>query len=57
MVTRRISKMKCERITRKNSKLPHFKANKCPGMIKKGKGGMYISTDSNNGVWVWKKIR
>jgi len=52
---KRMSKMKCQRATRKNSKLPPFKANTCPNKIKKGKDGMYISKDSSNGIWVWKK--
>lgn len=54
-VTRRISKMKCERTSRKNSKLPQFKANKCPGKVKKGKDGLYRSSESNSGMWIWKK--
>lgn len=49
--------MKCERITRKNSNLPPFNASKCFNMKKKGKDGMYISTDRNNGVLYWKKIK
>jgi len=52
-----MSKMKCQRATRKNSKLPPFKANTCQNKKKKGKDGMYISKDSSNGVWVWKKIK
>ena len=55
-VTRRISKMKCQRTTRTNSKLPPFKATTCPAKVKKGKDGMYISTESKSGVWLWKKI-
>jgi hypothetical protein len=47
--------MKCERITRKNNK-PPFKANKCAGSVKKGKDGMYISSETKNGVWIWKKL-
>ena len=55
--TRRISKMKCERITRKKSSLlPPFKATSCVCMIKKGKDGMYESIEKRNGVIVWKKI-
>jgi len=49
--------MMCKRITRKNSNLPPFKADTCPGKVKKGKNGQYISSDTNNGVWVWKRIK
>jgi hypothetical protein len=56
-VTRRKSKMNCKRTTRKNSNLPLFKADTCPGKVKKGKNGLYISFESNNGVWIWKKIK
>ena len=55
-VTRRVSKMKCTSTTRKNSQLPPFKANTCPCKRKKGKDGMYVSTETSNGIWVWKKI-
>ena len=55
-ILRRISKMKCEKATRKNSNLPPFKANKCPGKLKKGRDGMYKSSENNNGIWIWKKI-
>jgi hypothetical protein len=53
---KRISKMVCRRITRKNSKLPPFEAYSCPDMIRKGKDGMYVSRESSNGVYTWKKI-
>jgi hypothetical protein len=55
-VRRRISKMKCQRMTRKNSNLPPFEARTCPDKIRKGKDGMYKSITRNNGVWVWTKI-
>jgi|LakMenEpi03Aug12_release.lakeMendotaPanAssembly.Ray.scaffolds.fasta_scaffold3003654_1 hypothetical protein len=48
--------MKCEKTTRKNSNLPPFKANKCAGKLKKGRDGMYKSSENNNGIWIWKKI-
>ena len=54
-VTKRVSKMKCQRTTRKNGNLPPYKANTCPYKVKKGKDGKYVSTESTNGVWVWKK--
>jgi hypothetical protein len=55
MATRRLrrSKMVCQRISRKNSKLPPFVAGTCPGMRKKGKDRTYVSTESANGVWTW----
>jgi hypothetical protein len=55
MATRRLrrSKMVCQRISRKNSKLPPFVAATCPGMRKKGKDRMYVSSESANGVWAW----
>lgn len=55
-ITRRISKMKCRRITRKNSNLPPFEARTCPDKLRKGKDGTYRSTDISNGKWIWKKI-
>jgi len=55
-VKKRISKMKCQRITRKNSKLPPFKADTCFDTVKKGKDGLYKSTESGNGIYIWKKI-
>ena len=55
-VTRRVSKMKCQRTTRKNSRLPPYNASKCPYKVKKGRDGMYMSTESANGVWKWKKV-
>jgi len=54
-IKKRISKMKCQSSSRKNSKLPPFKANTCPNKIKKGKDGMYISCHNINGIWFWKK--
>lgn len=48
--------MVCHRITRKNSKLPPFEAYSCPDMIRKGKDGMYVSRESNNGVYTWRKV-
>jgi len=36
---------------------PPFLANTCPGKTKKGKDGMYIATESKNGVWIWKPMR
>lgn len=53
---RRISKMKCRSTTRKSGKLPPFDARTCPNKTKKGKDGMYKSTDRADGVWVWKKV-
>jgi len=55
-IRRRISKMKCQKTTRKNSNLPAFKANTCPNKKKLGKDGMYISREISNGMWAWKKI-
>jgi len=55
-VSRRITKMKCQRVTRKNSKLPPFNAATCFGQVKKGKDGMYMSSESKNGVLIWKKV-
>jgi len=48
--------MKCQRVTRKNSKLPPFNAATCFGQVKKGKDGMYMSSESKNGVLIWKKV-
>jgi hypothetical protein len=53
---RRISKMKCRSTTRKSGKLPPFDAGTCPYKLRKGKDGMYRSTDRADGVWVWKKV-
>ena len=53
---RRTSKMKCRRTTRKSGKLPPFDARTCPNKTKKGKNGMYKSTDRADGVWIWKKV-
>jgi len=50
----RVSKMKCERITRKNSNYPPFNANTCPGKLRKGKNGMYLSVETKNGIFKWK---
>jgi hypothetical protein len=50
----RVSKMKCERVTRKNSNYPPFNANTCPGMLKKGKNRMYVSSETKNGIFKWK---
>ena len=47
--------MKCERVTRKNSKFPPFNSNTCPGKLRKGADGMYISVESKNGIYKWKK--
>jgi len=48
--------MKCRTVTRKNSKLPPFKADTRLGKTKKGDDEMYRLDESANGVWVWKKI-
>lgn len=55
-VRRRISKMKCQKTRRNNSKLPAFKADTCPNKRKMGKDGMYVSRELSNGIWAWKKI-
>jgi len=50
--------MVCQRVTRKSgSSLPPFIANTCAGLTRKGKDGMYVSTESKNGVFQWKKIK
>ena len=51
---KRVSKMKCERVTRKNSSYPPFNANTCPGKLRKGKNGMYLSVETKNGIFKWK---
>ena len=55
-MAKRVSKMVCRRVTRKNSKLPPFEAYSCPGLIKQGKDGKYESRENNSGVYVWKKL-
>lgn len=55
-MAKRVSKMVCHRVTRKNSKLPSFEAYSCPGLIKQGKDGKYESRENNSGVYVWKKL-
>ena len=55
-IRKRKSKMKCQRVTRKNSNLPPFNAGTCPDMLRKGADGMYLSSESINGVFTWKKI-
>ena len=49
--------MKCQRMTRKASKLPPFEAYTCAGKLRRGSDGMYRSTEKSNGVWAWKKTR
>lgn len=53
---KRVSRMKCQRTSRTNGKVPAFKAYSCIGMKKMGKDGMYTPRESSNGVWAWKKI-
>ena len=55
-MAKRVSKMVCRRVTRKTSKLPPFEAYSCPGLIKQGKDGKYISFENSNGVFAWKKL-
>jgi len=42
--------MKCQQITRKAGKLSPFIASTCPGKLRKGSGGMYISSERAGGI-------
>jgi hypothetical protein len=49
--------MKCLKVARNSTqKIPPYSAYQCPGKTRKGKDGLYRSSESANGVWRWVKI-